>query len=140
MLSTAPLYIQFRIPAQDPLGREEVLGKICFLPDHVEINWRLKGNVFTGGKGEMQTIDIPYKEIEHAELVKRWWRIHRLILRISDPSLVKDIPGVTLGKMSLEVDSRSREEAKKLNSLIDFKRSVFLLDEHEQRLAAMGDE
>lgn len=98
-----------------------MLGKICFLPDHVEINWRLKDNVFTGGKGEMQTIDIPYNEIEHAELVK-------------------DIPGVTLGKMSLEIDSRSREEAKKLNRLIDFKRSVFPLDEHEQRLAAIGDE
>ena len=140
MLSTDPLYIQFRIPAQDPLGREEVLGKICFLPDHVEINWRLKGNVFTGGKGEMQTIDIPYKEIDHAELVKRWWRIRRLILRISDPTLVKAIPGVTLGKMSLEIDRRSREEAKKLNGIIDFKRSVFLLDEHEQRLAAMDDE
>ena len=88
----------------------------------------------------MQTIDIPYNEIEHAELVKRWWRIHLLILGISDPSLVKDIPGVTLGKMSLEIDSRSREEAKKLNRLIDFKRSVFPLDEHEQRLAAIGDE
>ncbi len=140
MLSIDPVHIQFRIPAQDPLGREEVLGKICFLSDHVELNWRLKGNVFTGGKGEMQTIDIPYKEIEHAELVKRWWLIRRLILRISDPALVKAIPGVTLGKMSLEIDRRSREEAKKLNGIIDFKRSVFLLDEHEQRLAAMDDE
>ena len=52
---------------------------------------------------------------------------------------MKEIPGVELGKMTLEIDKRSREEAKKLEGLIDFKRSVFLLDEHESRLAAMSD-
>ena len=139
MLTIDPVHIQFTIPAQDPLGREEVLGKVRFLPDHVEINWRLKGNVFVGGKGEMHTIDVPYGEIEHVELVKKWWKLRRIILRISDPSLVKEIPGVELGKMTLEIDKRSREEAKKLEGLIDFKRSVFLLDEHESRLAAMSD-
>lgn len=140
MISIDPVHIQFRIPAQDPLGREEVLGKIRFLPDHVEINWRLKGNVFIGGKGEMKTIDVSYGDIEHVELVKKWWKLRHLVLRISNPALVKEIPGVELGKMTLEIDERSRDEAQKLNSIIDFKRSVFLLDEHELRLAAMNDE
>lgn len=140
MFTIDPVHIQFRIPARDPLGREEVLGKIRFLTGHVEINWRLKGNVFVGGKGEMRSIEIPYTEIEHVELVKKWWRLRRLVLRISDPALVKEIPGVELGKMNLEIDARSREEAMKLGGIIDFKRSVFLLDEQEKRLAAMDDE
>ena len=140
MLSIDPVTIQFHIPAQDPLGREEVLGKVRFLADHVEINWRLKGNVFVGGKGEMHTIKVPYGEIEHVELQKKWWKLRRIVLRISDPTLVKEIPGVEVGKMVLEIDERSREEAKKLNSLIDFQRSVFILDEHDRRLASMRDE
>jgi hypothetical protein len=140
VFSIDPVHIQFHIPARDPLGREEVLGKIRFLPAHVEFNWRLKGNVFVGGKGEMHTLTVPYGEIEHVELIRKWWRLRRLVLRISNPALVEEIPGVELGKMTLEIDERSREEAKKLASLIDFKRSVFLLDEHDQRLAAISDE
>ena len=139
MLESDPVNIQFHIPAQDPLGREEVLGKVRFLPEFVEINWRLKGNVFVGGKGEMSTIKVPYGEIEHVELQRKWWKLRRIVLRIADPTLVKEIPGVEVGKMTLEIDKRSRDEAKKLESLIDFKRSIFLLDEHEKRLRAMRD-
>ena len=88
----------------------------------------------------MHHIEVPYGEIEHVELVRKWWRLRRLILRISNPALVKEIPGIEMGKMTLEIDKRSREEAMKLEGLIDFKRSVFLLDEHETRLAAMKNE
>ena len=42
--------------------------------------------------------------------------------------------------MNLRIDDRSREEAKKLSSLIDFKRSMFILDEHDQRIKAIRDE
>lgn len=140
MLSIDPVHIQFHIPARDPLGREEVLGKVRFLPEKVEINWRLKGNVFVGGKGKMHTVDVPYSQIEHVELQRRWWRHRRIVLRISDPSLVKEIPGIEMGKMVLEIDKRSRQEAGKLEGLIDFQRSVFLLDEHQKRLAAMRGE
>lgn len=139
MISIDPINIHFHIPAQDPLGREAVLGKLRFLPDHVALSWRMKGNVFQGGKGEMVTIDLPYGEIDHVELVKKWFRIRQLVLRIATPELVKDIPGVDMGKMVLHIDDRSREEAKKLSSLIDFKRSLFILDEHEARLKAMKE-
>lgn len=140
MLSIDPVNIQFHIPAPDPLGREEVLGKLCFLPEHLEINWRLKGNVFVGGAGAMKTLEVPYGAIEHVDLQRKWWRIRRIVLRISKPELVKEIPGDEVGKLTMEIDKRSRAEAKKLESIIDFQRSVFLLDEHEKRLAAMRDE
>ena len=140
MISIDPVNIHFHIPATDPLGRQEVLGKLRFLPQHVALSWRMKGSVFQGGKGEMVTLELPYGEIEHVELVKKWFRLRHIVLRIANPELVKDIPGVTMGKMTLCIDDRSREEAKKLAGLIDFKRSMFILDEHEERLKAMKTE
>jgi len=137
---TEPIHINFKCPAIDPLGREHLIGKLRFLPEHVELSWRMKGNVFTGGKSELNLIDLPYGEIEHVELVKKWWQIRQLIFRVSDPRLTKDIPTSEMGKLVMEIDDRSRKEADKLSSLIDFKRSIFLLDEQEKRLQAMRDE
>jgi len=137
MFSIDPVNIHFSIPAADPLGRQAVLGKLRFLPERVALSWRLKGNVFRGGKSEMVTIDLPYGEIDHVELVKKWFRVSQIILRIANPALVQEIPGVNMGKMVLNIDGRSRREAKKLSGLIDYKRSMFILDEHENRLKAM---
>lgn len=137
MIDNEPVSIWFFLPAADPLGREEVHGKLRFLPELVELHWRLKGNVFRkGGDEQMTRIDLPYDEIEHVELVKRWWKLQRIILRIGNPALVGEIPGVTMGKMELHIDDRSREEASKLASFIDFRRSIFLLDEQTKRLTA----
>jgi hypothetical protein len=137
MISIEPVNIHFSIPASDPLGRQAVLGKLRFMPELVALSWRLKGNVFRGGKSEMITIDLPYGEIEHVALVKKWFRVRQIVLRIATPELVQDIPGVDMGKMTLDIDDRSREEAKKLIGLIDFKRSIFILDDHEKRLKTM---
>ena len=63
--------------------------------------------------------------------------MRQIILRIANPELVQDIPGVDMGKMTLDIDDRSRQEAKKLIGLIDFKRSMFILDDHEKRLRTM---
>lgn len=138
MIENEPISLWFFLPATDHLGRDEVHGKLRFLADHVELHWRLKGNVFRGGGQEMERIDLPYDEIEHVELVKRWWRLRRIILRIADPARVAAIPGVAMGKMELYIDEHSREEAKKLAGLIDFRRSIFLLNEQTRRLKAAG--
>ncbi|MEJ6718385.1 MAG: hypothetical protein QNK82_07830 [Akkermansiaceae bacterium] len=140
MMLTDPVHINFHCPPVDPLGKDFVIGKLRFLPDHVDLSWRMKGNVFTGGKSEMTTIDLPYGEIEHVELVKKWWQIRKLIFRVSDPRLFGDIPVADMGKLEMEIDDRSHEEAEKLSSLIDFKRSIFLLDAQEERLKAMREE
>ena len=44
-----PVSIYFIIPAADALGKDTVEGKVRFLHHHVELNWRLQGNVFRGG-------------------------------------------------------------------------------------------
>lgn len=140
MLNNDPISIQFTIPASDHLGKNAVEGKVRFLPETVELDWRLKGNVFRGGQQEVNTISLTYGEIEHVELKKKWWRLRSIILRIADPALVEKIPGVEMGKMTLDIDERSREEAQKLSSLIDFKRSIFLVDEQTRRLEAMSQD
>ena len=140
MLHSSPIFIQFSIPASDHLGKNAVEGKIRFLADKIELDWRLKGNVFRGGQQEVETVSLNYGDIEHVELKKRWWKIRSMILRISNPVLVEDIPGVEMGKMTLEIDDRSIEEAKQLESLIDFKRSIFLVDEQTKRLDALSKE
>lgn len=134
MLDSDPISIQFDIPATDHLGKNHVEGKLRFMSDIVELDWRVKGNVFRGGNQEVKTIHLPYAQIEHVELTKKWWKIRDLTLRIADPSLVAEIPGVEMGKMVLVIDQRSREEAKKLESLIDYKRSMFILDERTKRI------
>ncbi len=139
MIDIDPVNIHFNIPATDPLGKKKVLGKLRFLTDHVVLSWRLKGSVFRGGKGEMANIELPYGEIEHVELVKKWFKVRSIILRIANPEIVKDIPSVDMGKMVLRIDARSRQEALKLEGVIDFKRSMFILDDHEQRLKSMRE-
>ena len=139
MFDTEPISIQFEIPATDHLGKDHVEGKVRFMADQVEIDWRVRGNVFRGGNAEVETISMPYGQIEHVELRKKWWKIRYIILRIANPSLVEEIPGVEMGKMVLQIDNRSREEAEKLESLIDYKRSVFILDEQKKRLEKLKE-
>ena len=134
MLDSDPISIQFEIPATDHLGKDHVEGKIQFKADIVELSWRVRGNVFRASKNEVVTIPLSYSQIEHVELRKKWWKVRDIILRITDPALVADIPGVEMGKMTLQIDKRSREEAEKLESMIDFKRSTFILDEQLKRI------
>src|SRR5690606_11778682 len=60
MIESEPISLWFYVPASDPLGREEVHGKVRFLPDLVELHWRMKGNVFRGADGGMARIELPY--------------------------------------------------------------------------------
>jgi len=135
--SIEPITIQFQIPAADPLGREKVYGKIRFLTDKIELNWRLSSNVFRESKMRLSTIDLSYSEIEHIELHKKWFRYRSLTLRIGDPSLVNDIPGTEVGKMTLEIDRRSEDQVKRLVNYIDFKHSQLILDEQDKRLSSL---
>lgn len=140
MMLSEPVTISFECPATDPLGKKHLIGKLRFLPDEVELSWQLKGNVFTGSKNGMASISLSYGDIEEVELVTRWWKIRKLIFRVNDPKLLGEIPVAEMGKLEMEIDARSREEAKKLASLIDFKRSIFLLDAQEKRLQVMREE
>ncbi|HBE96982.1 MAG TPA: hypothetical protein DDW68_07400 [Verrucomicrobiales bacterium] len=77
---------------------------------------------------------------DHVELVKKWWKIRKLVFRVSNPKLLGDIPMSNMGKIEMKIDDRSRQEAKNLTALIEFQRSVFLLNKKNKRLTTMREE
>ena len=135
-----PINLEFVIPAADPLGREEVAGKLRFLPQGCELHWALTANVFRGGKGEHQVIHLPYNEIDEVELQKKWLRPTKISFHVSNPELIKDIPGVVMGNLTFEIEKRSKEDLERLKSFIDFKQSLFLFEQNDAYLKEMkGD-
>ena len=139
MLDSEPINLHFTIPATDHLGREEVQGQLRFHAQHIDLHWRLKGNVFTGGPGDMTLIEIPYKVVAEVKLNRRWFRPTELIMRLEDPTLVKDIPGVEVGRLALQVQAEGKDAIKQVQNLIDFRRSLFLIDSTNKRLEAMRE-
>ena len=137
MLGSEPISLHFNIPASDHLGREEVQGQLRFHADHIDLHWRLKGNVFTGGAGEMKLIEIPYPAVAEVTMKRRWFRPSELTLRLDSPELVAEVPGIEVGKMTLHIEPQSKEALGKVHDLIDYRRSMFVLDETNKRLDAM---
>ena len=129
-----PINLSFKIAATDPLGREEVLGKLCFLPKLCELHWQLSANVFRGGKGQLQVTELPYSAIGEVYLKKRWLRPSLLTLQFNDPALLQDIPNVDMGKLTFEVDKESSQDLNKLKGYIDFKQSIFLFEQANAHL------
>ena len=139
MLETEPINLHFSIPATDSLGREAVQGQLRFHADHIDLFWRLKGNVFTGGVGEMQQIEIPYPAVQQVTMKRRWFKPAELTMLLENPALVAEVPGIEVGKMTLLIDPQSKEAVNKVHDLIDYRRSLFLLDESNKRLKAIRD-
>lgn len=140
MIDSDPVNLHFTIPAKDHLGREEIQGQLRFHAEHIDLHWRRKGNVFTGGPGEMTLVEVPYPAVAEVSLRRKWFRPAELTLRLEDPSLTSEIPGIEVGLMTLLIDPGSKLQIEKLNDLIDFRRSIFLLDESTKRLAAMRED
>ena len=137
MFVAEPITLNFTMPARDHLGRNGVVGKISFTPDHVELDWRLEENVFRPDASKVREIHIPYGEVSHVSFKKKWFRFRELHLHIADPSLTAEIPGDLMGKLILQINERSRKDIDKVLPLIDFKRSQFVLDAQEQRLESV---
>ena len=112
MLDTDPINLHFTIPATDHLGKKEVQGQLRFHADHIDLHWRLKGNVFTGGPSEMTLITIPYPSVAEVDLKQKWLRPSVLLLRLEDPSLVAEVPNIEVGRMLLTIDKQSKAQKK----------------------------
>ena len=137
---SSPINLDFILPAMDPLGREQVEGKLRFLPDRCELHWALSANVFRGGKGEHAVIVLPYGEIQEVALQRRWLRATRMSFRVNNPVLVREVPGIVMGHMTFEIDKRSQVEVKRLQAYIDFKRSLFLFQQTDAYLQDLTTE
>lgn len=132
-----PVNLEFHIPATDPLGKEEVFGRIRFCSNECRLYWNPLQSVFRDSGNEMQCIKLSYEVIDSVKVEKKWFSAPRVCFRVSQPELVNEIPGVKLGNIKCLIDKRSLGEFKRLKRYVDFKKSLFLFEQSNTRLEEM---
>ena len=130
----------FNIPAADPLGKLAVTGKFRALEEQVVLHWKLKDSTFTRASNTMRTIEMGYGDIEEATVTGGWFWFSKKVLtiRIKDPRLVEEVPGVTMGKLELELPSNSVKPAKKFVAMVDYRVSEKEMERRQERLNDLG--
>ncbi len=127
------LSIHFHLPATDALGRKHVDGKLRCLDDKVALQFKVRERTFKTTDNELQTIEFPYREVEEVKYVRRWFR-RRLVLRTGDAAILEPLPGSHLGRIEFEVDKKSRKDAARIESFVDFKKSEALAQDSHERM------
>lgn len=124
----------FDIPATDALGRLNVSGKLRALKDKVELHWKEKERTFTRSKSQLHTVELDYEEIEDAHIKGAWFFTKYLVVRVTDPRLIEEMPGVKMGTVELELPKNSLAEAKKFVSMLDYRVSEKAVERSVERL------
>lgn len=133
-MTTDPLPVYFEIPAQDAMGFQHVTGKLDAQDDKVLLYWKIKDRTFKKTSDEMAVIELSYLDIESLTHKKSWFSGHQLILKVRDPRLIENIPGVNMGTGVLQLPKKSRTEVPKLIKLVDYKISEIQADEILKRM------
>lgn len=131
----------FNIPATDALGKTAVTGKFRALEEQVLLHWKFEDRTFNRDSNAMRTIEMTYDDLEEARVVKSgmlWFSKKVLTIRIRDPRLIEEVPGVTMGKLELELPARSVEPATKFVTMVEYRVSESVLKRRLGRLEDMG--
>lgn len=130
----------FNIPATDALGKLAVTGKFRALEEQVILHWKLEDRTFTRATNEMRTVEMGYDDVEEAIVTTGWWWFSTKVLtvRIKDPRLVEQMPGVMMGKLELELPSKSVTSAKKFVAMLDYRISENAMEKRQERLKDLG--
>jgi len=134
MTEDEPAAIYFDIPATDALGRLNVTGKLRALEDKVVLHWKEKERTFARSASQLKTIELGYDDIEEADIRSKLFFRRFLVLKIKDPRLIEEMPGVQLGSVTLHLPRKSQREAAKFVSLIDYKLSQVAMEKGAERL------
>jgi hypothetical protein len=130
----------FKIPASDPLGKLAVTGKFRAMEEQVILHWKLEDRTFTRASNAMRTIEMSYGDIEEATVAggRLWFSKKFLTIRIKDPRLVEEVPGVTMGKLMLQLPSHSVKLAKRFVAMVDYRVSEKEVEKRQERLKDLG--
>ena len=129
----------FEIPATDALGRLHIAGKLRALEEQVLLHWKIKDRTFTRSKNSLRTVEMTYDDIEEADIKHRFWFFRPyLLLKIKDPRLVEEVPGVKMGRVELNLKGGAKPEATKFVSMIDFRVSQHEMEKRSDRLKELG--
>jgi hypothetical protein len=134
MTEDEPAAIYFDIPATDALGRLNVSGKLRAVEDKVLLHWKEKERTFARSQSQLKTVELDYDDIEEARILKKFFLRRFLVLKIKDPRLIEEMPGVQLGSATLHLPRKSQKEAAKFVSLIDYKLSQVAAEKGAARL------
>ena len=127
------LSIYFENPATDPLGHEEVEGKLTCHRDGVTLRFKQRDRAFR--KNDAHVIEFAYSEVEAIEYSAKFFGPKTLTFRARETDKLKDFPGAEVSSVVLHVVKASREEAARAADFIDYRQSEAYLEEQDQRLA-----
>ena len=126
------LSIYFDNPATDPLGYEQVEGKLVCGPDQVTLSFKVKDRAFR--KSKTEKLEFPYGEVESVSYKSHFFGPKILTLRTRGTDKLDQFPGADVGRVRLHVTQTSRDEAKKAAEYVDYQQSEAYLQEQDDRL------
>lgn len=117
--------LAFTIPARDALGREHVEGKLVAAEEALQFFWRFRERTFKRSGGDMNMIPIPYASVESVSVrATLLWFNPRLLLKLSDPRPLQEVPGTEVGGATLMLSGRDAvHEARALIKLVEFRQA-----------------
>ncbi len=133
--------LSFEIPARDALGREHVEGKLVAADDALQFYWRFRDRTFKRTGDEMRLIPIDYTNVESVGLktTLRWFK-PRLLLKLTDPRPLGEVPGTQVGTATLMLPSReAKHEARAFLKMMDYRKSDAIANIRIRRLSDLED-
>ncbi len=132
------LSVYFENPSTDPLGYNQVEGKLYCGRDNLQLQYKQKDRAFR--KNSPVVIEFGYAEVYEVEYVSRWFRPKLLIFKTRSPEKLKQFPGAKVGKVRLHVTKAAREDARRAQVFIEYRQSEAYLRESDTRLSESRDE
>lgn len=138
---TDPTALSFHIPARDALGREHVEGKLVAGDETLQFFWRFRDRTFKRLGDDMKLIPLDYTNVESVTLktTLRWFK-PRLMLKLTDPRPLGEVPGTQVGTATLMLDGpEARQEARAFIKMIDYRKSDAMANARITRMSDLQD-
>jgi hypothetical protein len=131
--------LSFEIPAGDALGREHVEGKLVAEEAALQFYWRFRDRTFKRLGDDMKRIELEYTNVESVALKTTFfWFKPRLLLKLTDPRPLGEVPGTQVGAATLMLQgSGSKEAARVFLKMLDYRRSEAVAHHRITRLSEL---
>lgn len=129
MLSIDP--IPFKIPSVDSFGLKEADGLVKLDEQHILMELKEKDTILGVYESEVREYSLAFSDIHSMTLHKKIFRVH-LTIQANSMKLVEGIPGMSQGKLVMNIPKKHYQIAKKLHSIVN-------LEISEHRLRSMDE-
>jgi len=129
MLSIEP--IPFKIPSIDLLGLKEADGLLKLDDQHILMELKEKDTILGVYESEVREYALAFSDIYSITITKKIFRVN-MTIQANSMKLVEGIPGMTQGKLMINIPKKHYQIAKKLHSIVN-------LEISELRLRSMDE-